>query len=58
METKYLDDLILHEYGTHDITKYNEWVSDWHKWLEDEKSTTKKSTNEKKLNQYHQKKHP
>ena len=41
MDTKYLDELILHEYGKHDIDKYNEWTNDWYKWLKYEKSTDK-----------------
>jgi len=49
MDTKYLDDLILHEYGKHDINKYNEWATDWHKWLKDEKLTDEKSTDNSKV---------
>jgi len=33
MDTKYLDELILHEYGTHNINKYNDWTEEWYKWL-------------------------
>ena len=39
MDNKYLDDIILHEYGTHDINNYNEWTENWYKWLQDEKTT-------------------
>ena len=38
MDTKYLDDIILHEYGNHDKNKYNEWTANWYKWLKDEKN--------------------
>tara|TARA_B110000027_G_C15890689_1_gene199579 strand:- start:6 stop:419 length:414 start_codon:yes stop_codon:yes gene_type:complete len=41
MDTKYLDELILHEYGTHDINEYTEWTNDWYKWLNDEKKSDK-----------------
>lgn len=41
MDTKYIDELILHEYGKHDLNKYNEWVNDWHKWLKDENTSDK-----------------
>jgi len=33
MDTKYLDELIIHEYGIHDINKYNDWTAEWYKWL-------------------------
>jgi len=37
IETDYLDDIILHEYGTHNINNYNQWTEDWYKWLQSEK---------------------
>tara|TARA_X000001036_G_C20000527_1_gene530103 strand:- start:100 stop:312 length:213 start_codon:yes stop_codon:yes gene_type:complete len=36
--TTYLDELVLYEYGKYDMTKYKEWVSEWDKWLHEERS--------------------
>jgi hypothetical protein len=36
--TTYLDELVLYEYGKYDMTKYKEWVSEWDKWLHEERT--------------------
>ena len=38
MDTKYIDELILYEYGNHDFNKYKQWTKDWYKWLKDSKN--------------------
>lgn len=38
MDTKYIDELILHEYGKNNIDKYKKWSSDWYEWLKKEKN--------------------
>jgi hypothetical protein len=36
-EPNYLDELVLYEYGKYDMSKYNEWLTEWNKWLTDVK---------------------
>ena len=49
--TNYLDELVLYEYGKYDITKYKEWVTEWDKWLYEERTYVKEVTEENGANE-------